>query len=241
MNHFDISDWTDFARGCAAVPDRAQMQAHLDGGCRSCRATVESAPASRRRGAGRWSFRAPTRHRALRQGDQRPPAAPRQRQGGMERGPADLRQPARTPASRHTCRDAGLAACRVRSRQPLHRSAARARTGANAVGRPVDASRGSDPIPHGFAGTFTRPPRRGRPRRIESVRRVPNELPAGARPSPVYRPPRPSGVARGSVAEPDCRRSTGAKTGSWIAPEVRVKRLREITRSVPRFGYAAIT
>src|SRR3954449_10113986 len=41
MNHFDISDWTDFARGCAAGSDRAQMQAHLDGGCRSCRATVD--------------------------------------------------------------------------------------------------------------------------------------------------------------------------------------------------------
>jgi hypothetical protein len=41
MNHFDIADWTDFARGCVAAPDRAPMQAHLDGGCRRCRATVD--------------------------------------------------------------------------------------------------------------------------------------------------------------------------------------------------------
>jgi hypothetical protein len=40
MNHFDISDWTDFARGCAADPDRAGMEAHLTSGCRRCRATL---------------------------------------------------------------------------------------------------------------------------------------------------------------------------------------------------------
>jgi len=41
MSHFDINDWTDFARGCATGPDRAQMQAHLEDGCRRCRATVD--------------------------------------------------------------------------------------------------------------------------------------------------------------------------------------------------------
>ena len=41
MNHFDITNWTDFARGCVAGADRAPMQAHLDGGCRRCRATVD--------------------------------------------------------------------------------------------------------------------------------------------------------------------------------------------------------
>jgi hypothetical protein len=41
LGHFDIADWTDFTRGCAADADRASMQAHLAGGCRRCRATVE--------------------------------------------------------------------------------------------------------------------------------------------------------------------------------------------------------
>jgi hypothetical protein len=41
MNHFDISDWTDFARECAADPARAGMQAHLATGCRRCRATLD--------------------------------------------------------------------------------------------------------------------------------------------------------------------------------------------------------
>jgi hypothetical protein len=41
MNHFDISDWTDFARGCAADPDRGAMGAHLASGCRRCRATLQ--------------------------------------------------------------------------------------------------------------------------------------------------------------------------------------------------------
>lgn len=40
MNHFDISNWTDFARGCAADPDRVAMAAHLASGCRRCGATV---------------------------------------------------------------------------------------------------------------------------------------------------------------------------------------------------------
>jgi hypothetical protein len=38
--HFDIGDWTDFARGCALEPHRAAMEAHLASGCRGCRATV---------------------------------------------------------------------------------------------------------------------------------------------------------------------------------------------------------
>ena len=41
MDHFDISNWTDFARGCAADLDRAAMAAHLASGCRRCRATVD--------------------------------------------------------------------------------------------------------------------------------------------------------------------------------------------------------
>jgi hypothetical protein len=41
MNHFDISDWTDFARGCAADPAQAGMQAHLASGCRRCRAALD--------------------------------------------------------------------------------------------------------------------------------------------------------------------------------------------------------
>jgi hypothetical protein len=41
MSHFDTGDWTDFARGCAADADRAAMQAHLAGGCRRCRATLD--------------------------------------------------------------------------------------------------------------------------------------------------------------------------------------------------------
>ena len=40
MNHYDISNWTDFARGCAADPDRVAMAAHLASGCRRCRASV---------------------------------------------------------------------------------------------------------------------------------------------------------------------------------------------------------
>jgi hypothetical protein len=41
VSHFDISDWADFARGCAADAERAAMEAHLAGGCRRCRATVD--------------------------------------------------------------------------------------------------------------------------------------------------------------------------------------------------------
>lgn len=41
MKHFDIRDWTDFARGCAAEPDRAAMQTHLASGCRRCRAALD--------------------------------------------------------------------------------------------------------------------------------------------------------------------------------------------------------
>jgi hypothetical protein len=41
MSHFDIASWTDFARGCASVGDRAAMEVHLADGCRSCQATVE--------------------------------------------------------------------------------------------------------------------------------------------------------------------------------------------------------
>ena len=41
MKHFDISEWTDFARGCAAVPDRAAMEAHLASACRRCDATLD--------------------------------------------------------------------------------------------------------------------------------------------------------------------------------------------------------
>lgn len=40
MTHFEIGDWTDFARGCAAKADRVVMEAHL-ARCPSCRATVD--------------------------------------------------------------------------------------------------------------------------------------------------------------------------------------------------------
>jgi hypothetical protein len=41
MKHFDISEWTDFARGIASDPNRGVMEAHLDSGCRQCRSTVD--------------------------------------------------------------------------------------------------------------------------------------------------------------------------------------------------------
>jgi hypothetical protein len=41
MKHFDVTNWTDFARGCATEPDRAGMTAHLASGCRRCSATVD--------------------------------------------------------------------------------------------------------------------------------------------------------------------------------------------------------
>jgi hypothetical protein len=40
MKHFDITEWTDFARGVAESTDRAAMDAHLLSGCRRCRATL---------------------------------------------------------------------------------------------------------------------------------------------------------------------------------------------------------
>ena len=40
MKHFDISDWTDFARGVTAAADRAVMEAHVTSGCRRCRTTL---------------------------------------------------------------------------------------------------------------------------------------------------------------------------------------------------------
>ncbi len=40
MKHFEISHWTDFARGVAADADRAAMDAHLASGCPRCQATL---------------------------------------------------------------------------------------------------------------------------------------------------------------------------------------------------------
>lgn len=40
-SHFDIADWADYGRGCAAPADRAAMQAHLEAGCRRCRALAD--------------------------------------------------------------------------------------------------------------------------------------------------------------------------------------------------------
>ncbi len=40
MKHFDISQWSDFARGLGTAADRRAMQAHLNSGCRSCRRTA---------------------------------------------------------------------------------------------------------------------------------------------------------------------------------------------------------
>jgi hypothetical protein len=40
MKHFDISEWTDFARDVAADADRAAMEAHVSSGCVTCRATL---------------------------------------------------------------------------------------------------------------------------------------------------------------------------------------------------------
>ncbi len=40
MKHFDISDWTDFVRGCATDTDRMAMESHLATGCRRCGTTV---------------------------------------------------------------------------------------------------------------------------------------------------------------------------------------------------------
>jgi len=41
MKHFDVTNWTDFARGCATEPDRVRMEAHLASGCRRCGATSD--------------------------------------------------------------------------------------------------------------------------------------------------------------------------------------------------------
>jgi hypothetical protein len=41
MKHFDITRWTDFARGFAPDADRAAMEAHLLSGCARCRDTLQ--------------------------------------------------------------------------------------------------------------------------------------------------------------------------------------------------------
>src|SRR5215208_4273392 len=41
MKHFDISRWTDFARGVIAGADRAGMAAHLSSGFTRCQRTLE--------------------------------------------------------------------------------------------------------------------------------------------------------------------------------------------------------
>src|SRR5687768_2674534 len=41
MKHFDINEWTDFARGVAADADRAAMDTHVRQGCRRCQATLD--------------------------------------------------------------------------------------------------------------------------------------------------------------------------------------------------------
>ena len=41
MKHFEISHWTDFARGVASDADRAMMDAHLASGCTPCQSTLE--------------------------------------------------------------------------------------------------------------------------------------------------------------------------------------------------------
>ena len=41
MKHFDISDWTDFAREVRGKADRAAMDAHLLSGCLRCQATLD--------------------------------------------------------------------------------------------------------------------------------------------------------------------------------------------------------
>jgi len=41
MKHFDITQWTDFARGVAGDANRAKMEAHLSSGCRRCRGTLD--------------------------------------------------------------------------------------------------------------------------------------------------------------------------------------------------------
>jgi len=41
MKHFDISQWTDLARGVAPDEDRAAMETHLGSGCARCRETLD--------------------------------------------------------------------------------------------------------------------------------------------------------------------------------------------------------
>jgi len=41
MKHFDIVQWTDFARGVAPHDDRAAMETHLASGCARCRETFD--------------------------------------------------------------------------------------------------------------------------------------------------------------------------------------------------------
>jgi hypothetical protein len=40
MNHFDITQWTDFARGVTPAADRGVMEAHVVSGCARCRETL---------------------------------------------------------------------------------------------------------------------------------------------------------------------------------------------------------
>jgi hypothetical protein len=40
MTHFDITQWTDFARGVIPEQDRAAMEAHRAAGCRQCESTL---------------------------------------------------------------------------------------------------------------------------------------------------------------------------------------------------------
>ncbi len=41
MNHFDITQWTDFARGVTPDAARCAMEAHVESGCVRCRQTLD--------------------------------------------------------------------------------------------------------------------------------------------------------------------------------------------------------
>ncbi len=41
MKHFDISEWTDYARGLISDANRAAMEEHLASGCRRCERTAD--------------------------------------------------------------------------------------------------------------------------------------------------------------------------------------------------------
>lgn len=41
MNHFDVTEWADFARGTVSAEVFAAMEGHLSMGCEKCRRTVE--------------------------------------------------------------------------------------------------------------------------------------------------------------------------------------------------------